>query len=93
MNPEETHRRVEVSDLVFDLNNPRLSGYDLGADTTEAEVIRVLWDAMDVRELVLSIEASGFFPHEPVIVARENEKKRRYRREPTPRSGQIAFGS
>ena len=74
MNPEETHRRVEVSDLVFDLNNPRLSGYDLGADTTEAEVIRVLWDAMDVRELVLSIEASGFFPHEPVIVARENEK-------------------
>ena len=41
---------------------------------TEAELIRVLWEAMDVRELVLSIAASGFFRHEPLIVAREDGK-------------------
>ena len=35
-------------------------------------VVKLLWDVMDVRELVLSIEASGFFSHEPIIVARED---------------------
>ena len=66
--------RMKVSDLVFDLSNPRLSEYDLTANSTEKEVIKVLWDAMDVRELVMSIAGSGFFPHEPIIVANEDSK-------------------
>ena len=65
---------MKVSDLVFDLKNPRLVEYDLSANSTEAEIIKVLWDVMDVRELVLSITASGFFPHEPIIVVHENGK-------------------
>jgi hypothetical protein len=32
----------------------------------------MLWEAMDVRELVQSIAASGFFPHEALIVAEED---------------------
>jgi hypothetical protein len=71
---EETTRRMKVSELVFDIKNPRLAEYDLSVKSSEAEVIKVLWDAMDVRELVMSIEASGFFPHEPIIVAHENGK-------------------
>ena len=67
--------RVAVMDLTFDLKNPRLPEFGLTKESTEAEVIKVLWDAMDVRELVLSIAASGFFQHEPLIVAHEDGKK------------------
>ena len=74
MTTEAYSRRIKVSDLSFDVKNPRLSEYDLSANSTEADVIELLWDVMDVRELVLSIEASGFFPHEPIIVAYEDEK-------------------
>ena len=74
MTTEENLSRIKVSDLAFDLRNPRLFEYDLGSNPSEGEIIRVLWDAMDVRELVLSIAASGFFYHEPVIVAHENGK-------------------
>ncbi len=65
---------MKVSDLAFDLKNPRLPEFDLTRNPTETEVIRVLWDAMDVKELVLSIAASGFFRHEPLIVALEDGK-------------------
>ena len=65
---------VKVSSLAFDLRNPRLAEFDLAGSATEAELVRVLWEAMDVRELVLSIAASGFFRHEPLIVAREEGK-------------------
>ena len=74
MTTQELLPRVKVSDLDFDLKNPRLSGYDIDASATDADIIGLLWDAMDVRELVLSIQASGFFPHEPIIVAREDGK-------------------
>ena len=35
----------------------------------------MLWEMMDVKELTLSIAASGYFPHEPVIVAMEGGSK------------------
>lgn len=66
--------RVAVTELVFDLANPRLPEFELNDSSTELDVITVLWDAMDVRELVLSIAASGFFSHEPLIVAAEGGK-------------------
>ena len=61
---------LPVSELAFDTENPRLAGFDVPDD--ESQLIRVLWEAMDVQELVLSIAASGYFPHEPVIVDRES---------------------
>ena len=73
MNTEEI-TSMKVSDLEFDLKNPRLPEFDLTDNAPEAEVIRVLWEAMDVKELVMSIAASGFFRHEPVIVAQEDGK-------------------
>ena len=63
---------TKVSDLTFDRGNPRLFEFKIGVNFAEIDVIRILWEAMDVRELVMSIAASGFFRHEPVIVAREN---------------------
>ena len=65
---------MNVSELTFDIRNPRLPEFDLTGTTPEVDVIRILWEAMDVRELVMSIEASGFFPHEPLIVAHEGGK-------------------
>lgn len=65
---------MKVSDLTFDLKNPRLPEFDLNDSATEAEVIKVLWEAMDVKELVMSIAASGFFSHEPLVVAQEGRK-------------------
>lgn len=67
-------RPMKVSDLAFDLQNPRLIEYELNNNSTETEVIKVLWAAMDVRELVMSIASSGFFRHEPLIVAWEDNK-------------------
>ena len=65
---------MKVSDLAFDLKNPRLPEFGLTDKSTETEVIKVLWEAMDVKELVMSIAASGFFRHEPLIVAQETRK-------------------
>ena len=70
MNNRQT-KPMRVSDLVFDVKNPRLPEFDLTESATDSDVIRVLWETMDVRELVMSIVASGYFPHEPLIVARE----------------------
>ena len=68
----ETIIQMSVADLVFDRRNPRLPEFGLSASTTDEEVIRILWDAMDVRELVMSVAASGFFSHEPLIVSPEH---------------------
>ena len=65
---------MEISELTFDLKNPRLPEFDLTDNSTESDVIKVLWEAMDVEELVMSIAASGFFRHEPLIVAEEDGK-------------------
>ena len=73
MNTEET-RLMRVSDLAFDVKNPRLTEFGLTDNATETDVIQILWEAMDVKELVMSIAVSGFFPHEPLIVAQESGK-------------------
>jgi len=65
---------TKVSDLVLDFDSPRLVEFGLSAKSRESEIVAVLWEAMDVRELVLSIAASGFFPHEPLIVERKGQR-------------------
>lgn len=62
---------TKVADLHFDHRNPRLAEYGISEATSEEEILKILWEAMDVRELVQSIAASGFFPHEALIVAKE----------------------
>ena len=65
---------TKVSDLHFDYQNPRLAEYGISKATPEEEILKILWDAMDVRELVQSISASGFFPHEALIVVQEDDR-------------------
>ena len=73
MDTEEIKMMI-VSELAFDLENPRLVEFDLTENATEDDVIHILWEAMDVREVMMSIAASGFFSHEPLIVAEESGK-------------------
>lgn len=66
---------IKVAELHFDHLNPRLAEFGITDTTSEDEILEILWDAMDVRELVQSIAASGYFPHEPIIVAEEQGQK------------------
>ncbi|MBF0152471.1 MAG: ParB N-terminal domain-containing protein [Magnetococcales bacterium] len=61
---------MDVKNLDFDRENPRLVEFEIGDKTTDKEILKHLWEVMDVEELVQSIAASGYFPHEPLIVAR-----------------------
>jgi len=71
MTPIEKTEPISVKDLDFDRLNPRLAEYGVQPETTDEEILKILWEAMDVRELVQSIAASGFFQHEPIIAIKE----------------------
>jgi hypothetical protein len=64
----------KAKDLHFDRANPRLAEYGITAKTHEDEILMILWQVMDVRELVQSIAASGFFAHEPLMIVREKNE-------------------
>lgn len=66
-----TIERLPTDSLHFDRSNPRLAEYGIDGGLSEEEILDILWDAMDVLELVQSISASGFFDHEALIVATE----------------------
>jgi hypothetical protein len=65
---------IQTDTLHFDFANPRLAEYGIDEGFTEIDILEILWSAMDVMELVQSISASGFFPHETLIVTTENGK-------------------
>ena len=45
--------QVRTADLHFDKRNPRLSEFGIDPKTSDdADVMQVLWDAMDVKELI-----------------------------------------
>lgn len=66
--------QIDPNQLTFDDQNPRVAEFNIGDDFTENEVIKILWSSMGVEEIVLSIKASGFFEHEPLIGIVENGK-------------------
>ncbi len=65
---------IDTESLHFDPINPRLAEYGIHDSLKEDEILQILWEAMDVQELVQSIAASGFFDHEALIVAQEDGK-------------------
>ncbi len=69
---ETVIKPIELSRLLFDRKNPRLVEFDLSPKASDQEIIRILWETMDVRELVQSIAASGFFEHESLLVVASN---------------------
>ena len=65
---------IDVDQLAFDVRNPRLAEFSESLIQNEMDIMKILWDTEDVQELVLSITASGFFRHEPLIVVEESGK-------------------
>jgi hypothetical protein len=65
---------VDPRDLSFDKQNPRIAEFSVGNDLSEQDIIKILWNVMGVEEIVLSIKASGFFEHEPLIAVKENNQ-------------------
>lgn len=60
--------------LSFDYKNPRIAEFSITAQTPSKEIVKILWNVMGVEEIVLSIKASGFFDHEPLIAVKEDGK-------------------
>lgn len=65
---------MPVDHLNFDCHSARLVEFEVTSKTSDEEMIQLLWDTMDIHELVLSISACGFFRHERLVVAREAGK-------------------
>lgn len=71
-----TIENIPVEDLNFDYKNPRLVEFEeISKGSTEDDIIKVLWDAMDVKEIILSIVNNGYFTNDPLIYANENGVK------------------
>jgi hypothetical protein len=66
--------RLPQADLNFDAQNPRLIEYVGKAKPSQPDLLGVLWDLMAVDEIAMSIAASGFWDHEPLLVVKENKK-------------------
>ena len=62
------------SELHFDYQNPRIAEFGPTENTPENEIIKILWTAMGVEEIILSIKASGFFNNEPLIAILDKDR-------------------
>lgn len=71
---KQSLEQIDPQHLSFDYKNPRIAEFGPTLETPEQEIIKTLWDVMGVEEIVLSIRASGFFDHEPLIAVKENGK-------------------
>lgn len=67
---------ISIEELHFDYKNPRLVEFeDIKESSSEDSIIKVLWDAMDVKEIVQSIYNNGYFSNDPLIYTEEKKKK------------------
>jgi hypothetical protein len=60
-----------VENLRLDPGNPRLP--TISANSTQEELIHVLWKEFAVDEVALSIAANGYFQEEPLLVVPEDK--------------------
>lgn len=74
MSTFDTFERINEADLHFDRHNPRLVEFGLRTSSSDEEIVKILWDAMDVKEITQSIIASGYWENDPLIVSQENGK-------------------
>ncbi len=64
-------KSVSPDDLLLDPSNPRLAGLHLGIDDQEG-ILSVLWKERAVNEVVDSIAANGYWPHEVLFATEES---------------------
>lgn len=64
--------KINIDDLVFDSENPRIKEFNVG--TNEKDILEILWDEMSVDELVYSIASNGYWDFEPLAVIVDGDK-------------------
>ena len=59
---------IPINQLRLDKNNPRISEFGLAANASQEAILEILWDEMDVGELLFSIVSNGYWDYEPLTV-------------------------
>ncbi|MCB9136152.1 MAG: hypothetical protein H6636_12045 [Anaerolineales bacterium] len=59
---------LELHQLELDKENPRLSEFGINQNSTQKDILEILWDEMAVNELMYSIVSNGFWDYEPLTV-------------------------
>lgn len=65
---------IEPEKLLLDARNPRLVQYFPNGEATQDELVKLLWERLDVAEVAMSIAAGGFWKIEPLFAVVENGK-------------------
>lgn len=65
---EQPYERFAVDRLLFDIKNPRLAEYVIGPETTQFDLLKILWQKMAIEEVAMSIAHNGYFVHEPLFL-------------------------
>ena len=63
---------LPIDQLHLDARNPRIQ--EVGEGLSEERILEVLWREYSVDEVAMSIAQNGFFPHEPLFVADEEDR-------------------
>lgn len=69
-----TPQNIEPKNLLLDARNPRLIQYFPNGEATQEELVKLLWQRLDVAEVAMSIAAGGFWKIEPLFAVVENGK-------------------
>ena len=64
----QPYDRFPVDKLLFDVKNPRLAESVIGPNTSQTDLLKILWEKMAIEELAMSIAYNGYFVHEPLFV-------------------------
>jgi hypothetical protein len=62
----------KANELFFDYQNPRMVEFNISKNTSEKDIINLLWTEMAVNEIVMSILAHGFFENEAMYAVEES---------------------
>ena len=61
--------------ISLDWRNPRLAEFGITKKTPLDKIFELMWEAMGLEEIIISITAHGFFKTEPIIITEEEGKK------------------
>lgn len=61
--------------ILLDWRNPRLAEFGITKRTPLEKVFELMWEAMALEEIIISITAHGFFKTEPIIITEEDSNK------------------
>jgi hypothetical protein len=68
---------IPVANINLDKSNMRIAWME-DSQISQSTLISLLWDNCNIKEIIKSIELSGFYQHEVPVVIEDHEEKGRY---------------